>query len=91
MAKQKILRNNATSFIDEKKEGATTQAVHHWLLISAWLLLFFVLPLLFVWSSLGRIHVRPYGPSFTPAIGQFYTKSDQIIQVSQLSDRKHQL
>lgn len=91
MAKQKLLRNNASHFRDENKGAATAQTVHHGLIISAWLLLFFVLPLLFVWSSLGRIHVRPYGPSLTPTIGQFYTKSDERMQVSQLKDRIHYL
>jgi len=87
MTKQKVLRDNASHCLDEKKEGAIIHSVHHWLLITAWLLLFFVLPLLFIWSSLGRIHVRPFAPSLTPAIGAFYTQADEATKISLLQEQ----
>lgn len=45
---------------DERKFKKTMVAtpVHNWLLISACLMTFVVLPLLFVWSSLNIIHNR---------------------------------
>lgn len=82
MAKQKILRNNSAHFVDEKNEIAHANMAQQWLIISAWLLLFFVLPLLFAWSSLGRIHVRPYSPSINPSVGQFYTQSKPMIPMN---------
>ena len=36
-------------------------SLHNWLLISACILTFLVLPLLFIWSSLGAIHTRVSG------------------------------
>ena len=87
MTKQKLLRDNASHYRDEKKEGTTLQSFQHGLLISAWLLLFFVIPLLFIWSSLGRIHVHPFGPSLTPATGEFSTKTDQLREVNLLQER----
>lgn len=87
MTKQKLLRENASHYVDKKKENTTTQSLQHGLLVSAWLLLFFVLPLLFVWSSLGRIHVRPFAPSLTPSIGKFYTQADQEMTVSLLQEQ----
>ncbi len=45
---------------DEKifKKTMVAKPVHHWLLISACLMTFVILPLLFVWSSLNIIHNR---------------------------------
>lgn len=46
-----------TDKIKFKKTMVATPA-HQWLLISVFLMTFVILPLLFVWSSLGIIHNR---------------------------------
>ena len=61
MAEESTLKNKASSLFDEDRELIALIPLHKWLLISASALIFVVLPLLFVWSSLGLIHTHPYG------------------------------
>lgn len=58
MADESMLKNKSSTFFDEKREHLAPIPLHKWLLISACVLIFLVLPLLFIWSSLGIIHNR---------------------------------
>ena len=71
---------------DEKKfkKLMVPKPVHHWLLVSACLMTFVVLPLLFVWSSLNIIHNRTgdgvllsEAMEFDPNINTLKKMSDQ--------------
>ncbi len=78
MAEETTFKNKASSLFDEDRELLALIPLHKWLLISASVLIFVVLPLLFIWSSLGIIHTRPYGQgSLFVDIGQ----DDQITSV----------
>ena len=61
MAEQYSIKNAAPDFFDEDQELLALIPLHKWLFISASVLIFVVLPLLFVWSSLGLIHPGSYG------------------------------
>ena len=54
------LRTKTRYFFDQKSWKLMPILLHNWLLISAWVMTFLVLPLLFVWSSLGVIHPQFY-------------------------------
>ena len=60
MPDESMLKNKSSDFFDEKRAFITPLPVHKWLLISASVLIFLVLPLLFIWSSLGIIHTPVY-------------------------------
>lgn len=61
MLHKEMLKNKTSdNFFDEKRENVTSLPLHKWLLISASALIFVVLPLLFIWSSMGMIHTRGY-------------------------------
>ncbi len=83
MTKESTLKNKASNYFDDQKDLSGLIPFHKWLLISASVLIFVVLPLLFIWSSLGTIHPPIYGqyrvltdanhvdqmlPSFKPAV-----------------------
>jgi hypothetical protein len=46
------------------KKQALKTSLHDWLLISACVMVFLILPLLFAWNSMSMIHNRVYGPVF---------------------------
>ncbi len=60
MADELILKDRSSNFFDEERDVLTLIPLHKWLLISGWVLIFLVLPLLFIWSSLGIIHTPVY-------------------------------
>ena len=62
MPDESMLKNKSADLFDETQTNLTFIPLHKWLLISASALIFFVLPLLFIWSSLGVIHTRAYEP-----------------------------
>jgi len=61
MTNRTTTRSRTPNFFDEKRELLPLSSLHNWLLIFACVMIFLVLPLLFVWSSLGMIHTRVYG------------------------------
>jgi hypothetical protein len=60
MPDQSALKNKLSNYFDEKKALGAHVSLHKWLLISACVLIFVVLPLLFIWSSLKIIHTPGY-------------------------------
>jgi len=46
------------------RKKAPKAPLNDWLLISACVMIFVVLPLLFAWSSMSMIHNRAYGTGF---------------------------
>lgn len=60
MNKEATLKNKIPAFFVGDKELSVLIPLHKWLLISASVLVFLILPLIFVWSSLGLIHPRGY-------------------------------
>ena len=60
MPDESMLKNKSADFFDSKSDNLTPIRLHKWLLISATVLIFVVLPLLFIWSSMGMIHTRAY-------------------------------
>ena len=62
MTIESTLQNKASRFFEKDTENLAIVPLHKWLFISASILIFVVLPLLFIWSSLGVIHTRAYEP-----------------------------
>ncbi len=60
MTKETTLKHKAHHFFDEEEELLALIPLHQWLMIAGGVLIFLVLPLLFVWSSLGIIHPHTY-------------------------------
>lgn len=60
MTKESTLEDKTSHFFDEQFDDQRSLLglvpFHKWLLISATILIFMVLPLLFIWSSLDIIH-----------------------------------
>jgi hypothetical protein len=46
------------------RKKASKAPLNDWLLVSACVMMFVVLPMLFAWSSMSMIHNRAYGPGF---------------------------
>ena len=84
MAEESTLKNKASSLFDEDRELLALIPLHKWLLISASTLIFVVLPLLFVWSSLGLIHSPSYGP------GSLFSEVGQNTQIASVYDTDRQ-
>lgn len=63
MARGTALKNKGSIFFDDESELLALIPLHKWLLISASVLIFLVLPLLFIWSSVGIIHPHNDGPN----------------------------
>lgn len=61
MTKETTFKSKPSNFFDEERDLSGLIPFHKWLLISASVLIFVVLPLLFIWSSLGIIHQPVYG------------------------------
>ncbi len=80
MAEETTFKNKASSLFDEDRELLALIPLHKWLLISASVLIFVVLPILFICSSLGDVHTRPYGQgSLFVDVGQ----EDQLTSIIQ--------
>lgn len=62
MTNRTTTRDRTSVFFDKKREYLPLTTLHNWLLIIACAMIFLVLPLLFIWSSLGMIHPRMGGP-----------------------------
>ena len=60
MPDESVLKNKSSTYFDEKRAVGAPIPLHKWLLISAYVLIFVVLPLLFIWSSLKIIHTPGY-------------------------------
>jgi len=79
MTKESTLKNKVPQFFSEERELIALVPLHKWLLISACVLIFIVLPLLFIWSSLGIIHPQGYdqGILFSDSGQMKITSSDE--------------
>lgn len=77
MTKETILKPKAHHFFDKEQELLALIPLHKWLMIAGGFLIFLVLPLLFVWSSLGIIHPNAYDQStYFSVAGQKALKAD---------------
>ncbi len=81
MNKESTIKNKASAFYDEDKELQVLVPLHKWLLVSASVLVFLVLPMLFIWSSLGLIHQQGYeqGSMFSDTDHSYQDFSSNIL------------
>lgn len=56
MTQESTLKTKVSRYFDEDRELQALIPLHKWLLILGSVLIFLVLPLLFIWTSLGIIH-----------------------------------
>jgi hypothetical protein len=76
MTRESTLKNKGPMFFSEDGELLALIPLHKWLLISASVLIFLVLPLLFIWSSMGIIHPHHQGQSNIYADARLDSDSD---------------
>ena len=80
MTIESTLQNKASRFFEKDTENLAIVPLHKWLFISASILIFVVLPLLFIWSSLGIIH-----PPVNGQDGLFSDKGNHVEKISRLA------
>ena len=67
MNPKRVSRQPSSRRIRSKNDELATLTLQNWLLIMSCVMIFLLLPLLFIWNSLGMIHAGVYA-KYTPSV-----------------------